>query len=101
MKTIQLHSNSHGYSVVIDLYGYHIAKSGIIENNGLTIGEQKNAIEKFYTLLLTEYRDMYWCQKYSRHVLIFTPVVTHNVVHKADTYQGHNLFDSQVDPSRE
>ena len=36
----------------------HIAKSGIFENNGLTMGEQKNAIEKFYTLLLTEFRDM-------------------------------------------
>ena len=31
----------------------HIVKSGIFENNGLTIGEKKNAIEKFYTLLLT------------------------------------------------
>ena len=37
---------------------FHIGKSGIFENNGLTIGEQKNAIEKFYTLLLTEFCDM-------------------------------------------
>ena len=36
----------------------HITKLGIFKNNGLTIGEQKNAIEKFYTLLLTEFRDM-------------------------------------------
>ena len=35
-----------------------IAKSGIFENDGLTIGEQKNAIEKLYTLLLTEFCDM-------------------------------------------
>ena len=28
------------------------------ENNGLTIGEQKNAIQNFYNPLLTEFRDM-------------------------------------------
>ena len=36
----------------------NIAKSGIFENIGLTIGEQENAIQKFYTLLLTEFPDM-------------------------------------------
>ena len=39
----------------------HIAKSAIIENNSLTIGEQKNAIENFYNLLLTEFRHQ--CSK--------------------------------------
>ena len=32
----------------------------IHENNGLTIGEQKNAIQNFYNPLLTEFRDMWW-----------------------------------------
>ena len=36
----------------------HNAKSAIHENNGLTIGEQKNGIRNFYNLLLTEFRDM-------------------------------------------
>ena len=35
-----------------------IAKSAIVENNSLTMGEQKNAIENFYYLLLTEFRHM-------------------------------------------
>ena len=36
----------------------HIAKSAIFENNRLTIGQQKNAIQNFYNLLLTEFRLM-------------------------------------------
>ena len=36
----------------------HIAKSVIFENNRLTIGEQKNAIQNFYNLLLIEFRVM-------------------------------------------
>ena len=34
------------------------AEIGIFENNRLAIGEQKNAIENFYALLLTEFRHM-------------------------------------------
>ena len=36
----------------------HNAKLAIHENNGLTIGEQKNPIQNFYNPLLTEFRDM-------------------------------------------
>ena len=36
----------------------HNAKLAIHGNNGLTIGEQKNAIQNFYNPLLTEFRDM-------------------------------------------
>ena len=36
----------------------HKSKSVIFENNGLTIGEQKNAIKNFYNLLLTDFRHM-------------------------------------------
>ena len=35
-----------------------IAKLVIFENNRLTIGEQKNAIQNFYNPLLTEFRLM-------------------------------------------
>ena len=35
-----------------------MTKLAIFENNRLTIGEQKNAIQNFYNLLLTEFRDM-------------------------------------------
>ena len=49
----------------------HIAKLGIFENNGLTIGEQKNAIEKFYTLLLTEFRDMLEMMKNTRFMIYY------------------------------
>ena len=38
--------------------GEHIAKLAIFKNNRLTIGEQKNAIQNFYNLLLTEFRLM-------------------------------------------
>ena len=36
----------------------HNAKLAIHENNRLTMGEQKNAIQNVYTLLLTEFRHM-------------------------------------------
>ena len=36
----------------------HSAKQAIHENNGLTIGEQKNTIQNFYNPLLTEFYDM-------------------------------------------
>ena len=39
----------------------HIAKSAIVEYNSLTVGEQKNAIQNFYNLLLTEFHHM-WLQ---------------------------------------
>ena len=37
---------------------YHNAKLAIHENNRLTIGEQKNAIQNYYNLLLTEFPHM-------------------------------------------
>ena len=37
----------------------HNAKSAIHENHGLTIGEQKNAIQNFYNPLLIEFRHMW------------------------------------------
>ena len=37
------------------ILAYHIAKLAKFQNNGLTIREQKNGIENFYNLLLTEY----------------------------------------------
>ena len=43
---------------VESLQHFHIAKLVIFENNGLTIGEQKNAIQNFYNPLLTEFRHM-------------------------------------------
>ena len=36
----------------------HNAKYAIRENNGLTIGEQKNASQYFENTLLTEFHDM-------------------------------------------
>ena len=43
---------------VILTYLMHNAKWAIHGNSGLTIGEQKNAIQNFYNPLLTEFRDM-------------------------------------------
>ena len=41
-----------------DLVHRSIAKTAIFDNNRLTIGEQKNAIENVYKLLLIEFRYM-------------------------------------------
>ena len=35
-----------------------MAKSAIVDNNRITIGEQRNAIQSVYNLLPTEFRDM-------------------------------------------
>ena len=43
---------------LVKIYIFHHAKSMIHENNGLTIGEQKNTIQNFYNPLLAELRDM-------------------------------------------
>ena len=37
---------------------FHNARLVIYENNGLTIGEQKNAIQNCYNPLLTEFCDV-------------------------------------------
>ena len=37
----------------------HIAKLAIFENNRLTIGEQKNAIQNMYNQMLTEFCLMF------------------------------------------
>ena len=49
---------THRAVVPMTVPGDHNAKWTIQKNNSITIGEQKNAIQNFYTLLLTEFRHM-------------------------------------------
>ena len=52
------YTNLTGSEVHFQKKFQHIAKLAIFENNRLTIGEQKNAIENFYHLLLSEIRHV-------------------------------------------
>ena len=59
--TLQHLLTSWDSNVLIACRGnYHIAKLVIFENNGLTIGEQKNAIQNFYNPLVQNFATWTW-----------------------------------------
>ena len=57
----------------------HMAKSVIVENNRLTIGEQYIAIQNFYNPVLTEFRLMWHPSFSKRFYQYFDSTIFHNI----------------------